>query len=39
MNILVCVRQTFDTEEKIVIEDGKVIDNEAKYIKSEAKRS
>jgi Electron transfer flavoprotein, beta subunit len=32
MNVLVCVRQTFDTEEKIVIEDGKVNDAQAKYI-------
>ncbi|RYL91017.1 electron transfer flavoprotein beta subunit/FixA family protein [Sporolactobacillus sp. THM7-4] len=32
MNLLVCIRQTFDTEEKIVIENEKVKDADAKFI-------
>ncbi|CAJ1003543.1 MULTISPECIES: electron transfer flavoprotein subunit beta/FixA family protein [Bacillales] len=32
MNILVVMKQTFDTEEKIVIEDGKILDDGAKTI-------
>ena len=32
MNIIVCVKQTFDTEAKIVLEDGKVSDKGVKLI-------
>jgi electron transfer flavoprotein beta subunit len=32
MNIVVLLKQTFDTEEKILIENGKVIDDDAKYV-------
>ncbi|WP_010632017.1 electron transfer flavoprotein subunit beta/FixA family protein [Sporolactobacillus vineae] len=32
MNLLVCIRQTLDTEEKIVIENGKVSHADAKFI-------
>lgn len=32
MNILVCIRQTFDTEEKIVIQNGNVDESEVKFI-------
>jgi electron transfer flavoprotein beta subunit len=32
MNLLVCIRQTLDTEEKIVIENGKISHADAKYI-------
>ncbi|ARK32595.1 Acryloyl-CoA reductase electron transfer subunit gamma [Halalkalibacter krulwichiae] len=32
MNILVLLKQTFDTEERIIIENGKVSEKEAKYI-------
>ncbi|GAB7389346.1 electron transfer flavoprotein subunit beta [Bacillaceae bacterium] len=32
MNILVFVKETFDTEEKIVIQDGKIIEDNVKFI-------
>jgi electron transfer flavoprotein beta subunit len=32
MNILVLLKQTFDTEEKIIIKDGEVIDDGAEFI-------
>ncbi|TDL50210.1 electron transfer flavoprotein beta subunit/FixA family protein [Paenibacillus dendritiformis] len=32
MNIIVLVKQTFDTEEKIVIKDGKVVDDDVKFV-------
>lgn len=32
MKIVVCIKQTFDSEEQIVINDGKVIDNGVEYI-------
>lgn len=32
MNILVCVKQTFDTEEKIVIKDGKLSEDGVEFI-------
>lgn len=32
MNIIVCLKQTFDTEEKIVVEDGVIDDDGAEFI-------
>lgn len=32
MNIVVCVKQTFDTEEKLVIEQGEVSEDNVKYV-------
>ncbi|MCS1351533.1 electron transfer flavoprotein subunit beta/FixA family protein [Mechercharimyces sp. CAU 1602] len=32
MNILVCLKQTFDTEEQIVIEDGKISEEGAEFV-------
>lgn len=32
MNIVVCLKQTFDTEEKIAIEDGKISEDGVEYI-------
>lgn len=32
MNIVVCLKQTFDTEEKIVIEDGKIREDGVEFI-------
>lgn len=32
MNILVCLKQTFDTEERIVIEDGQISDDGVEFV-------
>src|SRR5690625_7650786 len=32
MNIYVLLKRTFDTEDKIVIEDGEILDDEAEFI-------
>lgn len=32
MNIIVCLKQTFDTEEKIVIEDGKISEDGVEFV-------
>ena len=32
MSIIVLLKQTFDTEEKIVIEDGKIVEDGAEYV-------
>lgn len=32
MNILVCLKQTFDTEEKILIEDGEIVSDDVELI-------
>lgn len=32
MNILVCLKQTFDTEEKIVLKDGKISEDNVEFI-------
>ncbi|MFS8630282.1 MAG: electron transfer flavoprotein subunit beta, partial [Bacillales bacterium] len=32
MNVIVCLKQTFDTEERIVIEDGKVSEDGVEFI-------
>ena len=32
MNILVCLKQTFDTEERIVIENGKIKEDGVKFV-------
>ena len=32
MNIIVLLKQTFDTEEKIVIQDGKIVEDGPEYV-------
>lgn len=32
MNILVCLKQTFDTEEKITIKDGKIVEDGVEFV-------
>lgn len=32
MNILVCLKQTLDTEERIVLEDGKISEDGVEFV-------
>ena len=32
MNIVVCLKQTFDTEERIVVEDGKISEDGVEFV-------